>query len=156
MLKAARNLRAAVLTAVLASAAVASVAQATRWVSPFLGRGGNGQHALSCMEGQVFNGEVFSQCDGQQLFYVPLIWENTGNKSITFMMNATQTADNCAAITINRNGTGFASSAEARPGTLNSYVSVTTGSVNVQSNNQFLAQCTLSPGTGVSTFRYAQ
>ena len=156
MFKAARNPGAAVLAAVLASLVVASVAQATRWVSPFLGRGGNGEHSLHCMDGQVFNGEVFSGCDGAQFFQVPLIWENTGNKSITFKMNATQAQDNCAAITINRNATGFVSSAQAHPGTLGSYVTLTTGAVNVQTNNQFIAQCLLSPSTGVSTFQYNQ
>ena len=152
MTKPARGL----IAAAVATLAIVGVANATRRVPPWGGRGDNGSFAFTCMDIDVFDGSVVSNCGGTQEFLVPLAFDNSGTKNVTFIIQAAGSADGCAAATIKRDGAGYTASSIAKPSQTGIDFQLTTGSVSVGTDNQFMADCQLTNGARLSTISFAQ
>jgi hypothetical protein len=132
------------------------VAHATRHVSPWSGRGANGPFGLVCMNVDFTRGEIVNGCDSEQSFMVPLMFDNSGSKNVSFWIVAASLNDGCSAVTIHRTGGGFVATAPRRPTELGTDTKLTTSSVTVNGDNQFLADCTLEVDSRLGTFTFAQ
>jgi hypothetical protein len=90
-------------------------------------------------------------------YHVPLPFDNTGNKSVTFSINSPNTASWCRAIAIRRNNTGMVASPNKNATTPNSWQTLVTNSISVSNSDSFFfAQCSLTNAAGLTLFSYPQ
>jgi hypothetical protein len=152
------------VAAVVASLVIVGMANAIRRVPALHGRATRQE----CQERTDFMGFVGDDIGQMQItdcgdpgtmasYHVPLPFDNTGTKAVTFSIKSPDTASSCRAVAIRRGNNGTVASAHRFVTTPNAWQTLTTASINVANSDSFLfAQCNLTNAAGLTLFSYPQ
>jgi hypothetical protein len=139
------------VAAVLSSMTVVGVAQALRRVPGFIGRSDYAPN-IGCTN--ISGHFLRNECGTGIWIEVPLAFENSGTKNVTFTINSADTSSACALVAVDN--TGFLTSPARNVTAVNTFQTLTTDSIAVASGQQMFADCFLSANARMTALSYGQ